>query len=204
MRQSTSHQAGTLEAQSPPLMMPGLKLSGWLTVREVPMRPGALVPLGLEAFQPLDQVIGRLDGVGARAGARHMHGQAAHLEPEPDDADLGADQLAVGGLGNQAGIGPVAALQRGERAEPGALFLDHRLQVDAARGREPGRLQRVEGIERGDGAGLHIAGAAAVEPAVLDHGLVRRRVPHVERAGRHHVAVALQDQRAATVSLAGR
>ena len=29
IRQSTSHQAGTLEAQSPPLMMPGLKLIGW-------------------------------------------------------------------------------------------------------------------------------------------------------------------------------
>ena len=57
MRQSTSHQAGTLEAQSPPLMMPGLKLSGWLSLPEKPGDFARLVPLGLEPFQGLDQAI---------------------------------------------------------------------------------------------------------------------------------------------------
>ena len=67
--------------------------------------------------------------------------------------------------------------------------------MDAAFRLQPRGLQRVERVKRGDGAGLHVAGAAAVEPAVLDDGLERRVFPHVERAGRHDVAMALEDER---------
>jgi hypothetical protein len=70
------------------------------------------------------------------------------------------------------------------------------------RGRlQAGGLDGVERVERADGARLHVAGAAAIQSAVAHHGRKRRRLPHVERAGRHHVAVALQDQRLAAVAL---
>ena len=62
-------------------------------------------------------------------------------------------------------------------------------------GYEPCRLQRIERVKRGNGAGLHVAGAAAIEPAIFDDGPERRTFPHVERAGRHDVAMALEDER---------
>jgi hypothetical protein len=156
----------------------------------------ALVPFGLQSFEALYQVIGSLDGIRARAGARDVNGQSSNSQAEPDHADLRAHQLSVGGFGDQARIGAIAALQCREGAEPGALLFDHRLQMDAALRLEPGRFERVDRVERRDGPGLHVAGAAAVEPAVLDHGLERRPGPHVERTGRHDIAMALQDQRA--------
>ena len=137
-----------------------------------------------------------LDRVRASAGAGDVNRHALDLETEPDHADLGAHQSAVCRLRDQAGVGAIAALQRRERAHSGAFFLDHRLQMDAALRGQSRRLQRIQCVERCDGAGLHVAGAAAIEPAVLDGGLERRMLPHVQRAGGHDVAMALQDQRA--------
>src|SRR5262249_5658201 len=64
---------------------------------------------------------------------------------------------------------------------------------------QAGRLDGGKRVECADRARLHVAGAATVHPAVLDDRRERRRLPHVERACRHHVAVALQDQRLSRV-----
>ena len=51
-------------------------------------------------------------------------------------------------------------------------------------------------------ASLHVAGAAAIHPAIADHGIEGRMRPHVERAGRDDIDMALQDQ--GTACLAAR
>ncbi len=162
--------------------------------------PGALVPFGLELFQRPNEMIGRGDRIGAGACLEHMHGETPHLEAKPDDADLRAHHLAGCRLGNETGIGTIAALQGRERADAGALLLDDRLKM-YPRGRLEARgPDRIERVERADGAGLHIAGAAAIHPAVLHDRRERRRLPHLERSGRDHVAMSLQDQRFAGIA----
>src|SRR5436305_10003873 len=97
-----------------------------------------------------------------------MHGMAAHLEAKPDHADLRAHHPARGRLGNETGVGAIAALQSRERAEPGALLLDHGLKMNPRRGLEARSLDCIERIERADSAGFHVAGATAVHLAVPD------------------------------------
>src|SRR5260370_35748744 len=113
-----------------------------------------------------------------------MHGMTAHLETKPDHADLRAHHLAGGRLWNETGVGAVAALQGRERTDTGALLLDHGLKVDSSSRLQPRGPDRVERIERADGAGLHVADAAAVHPAVSYHRREWRRLPHLERASR--------------------
>ena len=108
--------------------------------------------------------------------------------------------VLAGRLRDEAGIGAIAALQGRERADAGALLLDHGLEMNARGRLQAGGLDRIQRIERADGARLHVAGAAAVHLAVLDDRRERRRLPHVERPGRHHVAMALQDQRFAGIA----
>ena len=80
-------------------------------------------------------------------------------------------------------------------------ILDHGLEVNPPRRLEARRRDRIERIERADGPGLHVAGAAAIHPALPHHGRERRRLPHLKRTGRHDVAMPLQDQRFAGVML---
>ena len=60
-----------------------------------------------------------------------------------------------------------------------------------------GLEQRLDGQRDHREAGLHVAGAAAVHPAVAHHRLERRRRPALGVAGRDDVDVAVQEQRAA-------
>ena len=105
---------------------------------------GALVPFGLELLQRMDQMIRRHDRIRAGACLEHMYGKAAYLQPEPDHADLRAHHPAAGRLGDEAGVGAIAALQGRKRADPGAFFLDHGLEMDAPGRLETGRLDRIE------------------------------------------------------------
>ena len=75
------------------------------------MALGPLVELARVPAQGLDQAEGRQDGVGAALALRHMHGPAAQTQAEPHDADGAAQDMRAGRLGDQAGVGAVAARQ---------------------------------------------------------------------------------------------
>ena len=105
-------------------------------VLEMLVRRLARVPLRLEPAQRRDHPVGGVDGVGAGAHLAHMHRMAADLDLEPDHADIGAHELLLLGLGDQRGVGAVAAQMRHQRAVAGGFLLDHRLHVDGR-----GRLQ---------------------------------------------------------------
>ena len=128
---------------------------------------------------------------------RDMGGPAADLDLEPHDADIGAHQAVMGRLGDQRGVRVIAAHQARQRAVAGAFLFGDRLEVDMGRRLHARPFQRVKGEQIGRQAGLHVAGSAAVHPAVLDGGLIGREAPHVDRAGRHHVDMPVQDQRPA-------
>ena len=125
-----------------------------------------------------------------------VDGMAAHRDLEPHDADLARSTPLARGLGDQRRVGPVAALQAGERAVAGEFLLDHRLDEDVGGRLEAGPLQRFQGEQAADPARLHVAGAAAVHPAVLDDRIEGRGRPHLVRAFRHDVDMAVDDQRA--------
>src|SRR3954451_135158 len=167
---------------------------------EVSIIAGTLVPFGLELFQRLQQMVSRRDRVRARTGLEHVHGMSTHFQAKPDYAHLRAHHLAGSRLGNETGVGAIPALQRGERAHPCTFFLDHGLEVDAGGRLETCGLDRIQGIELAYSAALHIASAAAIHSAVFYHRRKRRGFPHFKRSGRHHVAMALQDQRVACVA----
>src|SRR5215472_13310115 len=131
---------------------------------------------------------------------RHVHGKAAHLQAKPDHTYLRAHQLAAGRLGDKTGIRPIAALQRRECADAGALLLGDGLKMDSRSRPEAGSPDRVERIERANGARLHVAGAASVHLAVADDRRKWRRLPHVQRTGRNDIAMALHDQRLSRVA----
>ena len=131
--------------------------------------------------------------------SRTCTGMAAHLDLEPEHAGVGAHQLLVLGLGDQHGVGPVAAQMGHQRAVAGRFLLDHGLDVDGRGGLEADAAERVEGEEVGGVPGLHVGPAAAVEPVALDRGLEGRVGPEVGGAGRHHVDMGLEDERAAAL-----
>ena len=86
---------------------------------------------------------------------------------------------------------------RHERAIAGQFLFDDGLDIDR-RGRAIADAgQCIERGEIGDAAGLHVAGAAAIHPAIADDRIERRMRPHVERSRRHDIDMALQDERAA-------
>ena len=172
----------------------GIEIDRMRQCLEMAIAFGALVPFGLELLQAANQMKGRGDRIRAGSRLEHMDRMASHLEAKPDHADLRAYHLAAGRLGDEAGVGTVAALQGRERTDAGALFFDHGLKVNPPGRLKAGHLDRVERIECADGARLHVAGAAAIQLAVLDHWRERRRLPHLERTGRNDVAMSLQDQ----------
>src|SRR3974390_2334137 len=55
---------------------------------EVPIASRALIPIGLELFKGVDEMVGRGDRVRAAARLEHMHGMAAYFQAKPDHADL--------------------------------------------------------------------------------------------------------------------
>src|SRR4030088_2491238 len=77
---------------------------------EMEIAPGALVPFGLELFQRLNEVVCRGDGVRAGACLEHMYRETPHLQAKPDDTNLRAYHFAGCRLGNETGVGTVAAL----------------------------------------------------------------------------------------------
>ena len=158
------------------------------------------VPALLESLERRDQVEGGLDGVDPGRGVEHVGRLAAHSHAKPHHPHLGRHQALLEGLGDDRGVGLVAARQAGERAVAGAFLLDHRLQIDRRGGLHADVAERLERHGVGDDAGFHVANAAAVEAAVAHHRLEGRVGPHVLGSGRHHVDMAVEDQRAPGVT----
>jgi hypothetical protein len=160
-------------------------------VSEMRIGAAAFIPAFLQRMQCLHQAIGGFDRIRAAAGFAHVHRLAAHVDLEPDHADLGAHHLIPHRLRNQRGVRAIATCDARQRAVAGAFFLDHRLHVDFGCRRQADAIERVEREQIGGDPGFHIAGPAPVKPAGVLAGLERRRAPHVERADRHHVHVAV-------------
>ncbi|MPL60859.1 hypothetical protein SDC9_06421 [bioreactor metagenome] len=169
---------------------------------EIGMAAGRSVPARLEPVQGLDQREGRLNRIRAAAGIGDMGRQAAQMHLTPDHPELRGDEAFLEGLGDQCRIGAIAAQQTGKGAVAGAFLLDHRLHEDIGRRLQPERAQRIEREEVRGEPGLHVARAAAVKPAVLDAGREGRGAPHLLGACRHHIDMAVQDQRAALAAAA--
>src|SRR5690242_335918 len=108
---------------------------------------------------------------------RDVDGLAAHLEAKPDHPDLRTHHPAAGRLRNETGVRAIAALQRREGTDTGALLLDDGLKVDPCRRSEACGLDCVQRVERADGARLHVEGAAPIHPAVADNRREWRGVP---------------------------
>ena len=160
------------------------------------------IPVLLEFPERCDQRDRSLDRVDTARGLHRVHWRPAQVNLHPDDADLRGHQLFVEGLGNQGRISGITALQARKRTVAGAFFLDHRLDIDVGGRLITGVAQRVECVQISHQPCLHVAGAAAVHPAIVDPGFIRRAVPHVERPFGHDVDVAVQDQRLAVLRAA--
>ena len=83
------------------------------------------VPFRFELPQFGDDAVGCIDCICAGAHLPHMHGHAAHLDLEPEDAGIGAHQHFFFRLGNENRVRLVAAQMRHQRAVAGRLFFDH-------------------------------------------------------------------------------
>ncbi len=124
-----------------------------------------------------------------------MHRRAAHLDPEPERADIGPHQHFLFGFGDEDRIGGIALQIGHQRAVAGGFLFDHGLQVDPRRRGDPGAAQGIEGKEDLRLTGLHVGPAPAIEPVALDTGLKRWGAPHVLGAGGDDIDMRLQDQR---------
>ena len=81
---------------------------------------------------------------------------AAHLDFKPKHADVGAHQLLVHRLGDQRGVGAIAAQMRHQRAVAGRFLFDHGLQIDRRRRLQADATQRLKRVEIGRMARLHV------------------------------------------------
>ena len=96
----------------------------------------ARIPDDFELLQGLrSSRIGLLDGVGAAAekapdACCGSPSTSTRNQIGPTCARISSSVARR--LGNEGGIGAIAALQAGERAIAGAFLLDHRLQIDIA------------------------------------------------------------------------
>ena len=92
-----------------------------------------------------------------------------------DDADLALDvadrdhpHVEIAGLGDDAEVGPAAALDQVQRSDPAARLGHHAGHDEISFERPPRPADRLRGGEVGGDAGLHVDGAQAVEVAVVD------------------------------------
>ena len=144
----------------------------------------------------LDQCIGRHDGIAAILRDGDMHRNAAHAQPKPDGTSLAAGDGMARWFRHQRGIGAIAAQQGGKRTITGAFFLGHRFHIDIGGGLEPRIANGIHGIDHAGHARFHVMRAAAIHPAIADHGSIGRVSPHIGGAFGHDINMALQDQAA--------
>jgi hypothetical protein len=111
-----------------------------------------------------EELLQRRDALVADGGV----GRAARdLQPEDERTSLGRHQGETGRLGDDGGVGAVAAQDGREGAKPAVLLPYRRRHGDIAAQPETEVREGVERDEMGDEPALHVAGAASVEQVAL-------------------------------------
>ena len=99
-----------------------------------------------------------------------MRRLAKDADAEEHHPGLAEHDGAIEGLGREQSIGGMAAQQRRQRAGAAAgLLLDHALQHDGAARLHACVKHGFQRVQIGDGARLHVEGAATVEPLLVTH-----------------------------------
>src|SRR5215218_3122372 len=125
-----------------------------------------------------DELLQSRDALVADGGV----GRAAwDLQPKHERTALGRNEGETGRLGDQGGVGAVAAQDGREGAEPPVLLPYRRRHGDVAAQAQAEVGEGVESDEVGDEPALHVAGAASVEQVAIQASrewipLPRRRV----------------------------
>ena len=138
-------------------------------------------------------VVDRADAEERHAAVRDAAARQ-HLEPV-DAAVADADAVDVQRLGDDDVVGPLGAetpvlREPRDAGKAAALFVHGAADFDRAIQLDAGAADAFDGKERRGDAGLHVARAAAVDPAVDD--LAAERIERPAVAGRHDVEVAVQ------------
>ena len=143
-----------------------------------------------------------LDGVHPRLHVADMRRTAGHRDPGPDHPDFGGIDGGQSrpGFRDDHRVGRWQRQHGRQRPVAGAFLLDHRLHLHHAGGLQPGEAEGLERHAVGDDPRLHVPRAAPIHASATDIGDERRRRPHVRRAFRHHVDMALQRQAAAATT----
>ncbi len=155
-----------------------------------------LVHLSLERADRGDQRERGVDGVDRAIGRLRVRGATADRDVEPKDPDPGHEQLQVGGLGQEDGIGEDPGARGRERPVAGALLLDRR--QDRERPGDRVGCDRLDGLERQCGhrePALHVPCAPAVQAAPPHPRGERRGRPQRGLPGRHDVDVPVDQER---------
>ena len=130
-----------------------------------------------------------------RSRMRGVGGVPGDLQPEGQRAGVRGDDRLRGRLGDDADVAEVPAPQRRPGAEAAVLLADDAVQRDRAHQPHARRPDGGQRGQRGDDAGLHVAGAAAVDRAVRrGAGRTGRRPRGTRSPGRDDVGVAGEDQ----------
>ena len=130
-----------------------------------------------------------------RCGRDPCAGASRHLDLGPHEALMRDDHFELGRLGDDRGVGTDRA-QRLLHADARVLLVGDRGDDDVAGETELRGL--TAGDQRGGDAGLHVVGAAAIEPVAVD----ARRVRLVHALDVDRVDVTAEQQRPATTGSA--
>ena len=126
-----------------------------------------------------------------------------HDEAEHQGAGLRRHYVDLRRLHDHGAVGRVAAQDRRQRAGAAVLLADDAGDARASAQAHAGIAHGLEREERAAEAALHVDGAAAVDPAVLDGRVPWRRRPCRRVADGHDVDVAVQEQVAAGAAARG-
>ena len=88
--------------------------------------------LGLEIRDRLDDFVAQLNSADALVALLNPGGLAVYLDLEPDAADACGLHREIAGLAGDAGVRPIAADHRIERAVTADFLIDDHVDVDVA------------------------------------------------------------------------
>ena len=119
-----------------------------------------------------------------------------HLDLGHQRAERAQPGGESGGLRHDPAVGGHPVGDRGERARAGRLLVGDRVDDQIATQRYVQAAQHLRGEHHRRHAALHVAGAAAVEPAIAHPGVERVARPLLARLGPDHVDVAVEEHAA--------